>query len=266
MKKALLIVSFGTSHKETRDKTIGEIEKFISKAYPDRELRRAFTSSIIMKVLKNRDHIHIDNVTEAMERLATDGFEDVLIQPTHIINGDEYDKMMEQIEPFTTSFDTIRVGSALLTTSQDYDKVCHAIMAEVPELDMTKAKKGDCENKALILMGHGTGHFADAAYAALDYRFKSLGYENVFVGTVEGYPDVELVLKHVKKYNPKEVVLMPFMVVAGDHAVNDMAGDEEDSWKVLFNKAGYKVSCILRGIGEFKGIQQIYLEHTVDCE
>ncbi len=265
MKKALLIVSFGTSHKETRDKTIGEIEKFISEAYPDRELRRAFTSGMIMKVLRNRDNISIDNVQEAMERLKQEGFEDILVQPTHIINGEEYDKMISQIEPYEENFKSVNIGTPLLTTSDDYEAVCKAIIDEVEELDVTKHK--DVQNEvALVLMGHGTGHFADAAYAALDYRFKALGYENVFVGTVEGYPEVELVVENVKKYNYKKVVLMPFMVVAGDHAVNDMAGDEEDSWKVIFTKAGFDVECILRGLGEFKGIQQIYLNHIVDCK
>lgn len=268
MKKALLVVSFGTSHKETREKTIGAIEKIAGQTFPDREVRRAFTSGMIMKVLEKRDGIHVDNVQEAMERLKKDGFTDVLIQPTHIINGDEYDKMMGQIEPFIASFDTIFVGSPLLTDSDDYEKVCRAVMAEVPELDITKnngTAEGQNQNKnfetALVLMGHGTGHFADAAYGALDYRFKALGYENVFVGTVEGYPEVEIVLEQVKKYNPKKVVLMPFMVVAGDHAVNDMAGDEDDSWKTVFSENGFEVSCILRGIGEFKGIQDIYIEH-----
>ncbi|QIB68882.1 sirohydrochlorin cobaltochelatase [Aminipila butyrica] len=264
-KEALLVVSFGTSHQETREKTIGQIERVISKAYPNRELRRAFTSSIIMRVLKKRDQLHVDNVTEALERLAADGFTDVLIQPTHIINGDEYEKMMGQIEPFIEQFETIAVGRALLTSSEDYDLVCRAIMAEVPELDGTSGGQ-QAENTALVLMGHGTGHFCDAAYAALDYRFKSLGYGNVFVGTVEGYPDVERVLELVRLYGPQQVVLMPFMVVAGDHAVNDMAGEEEDSWKIIFQQAGYDVSCILRGIGEFPGIQQLYLDHASTCE
>lgn len=265
MKKALLVVSFGTSHKETRDKTIGAIEQFLSNAYPDRELRRAFTSGMIMKVLKKRDNIHIDNVSEAMEKLVEEGFQDVIVQPTHIINGEEYDKMAEQIEPFVTSFDNICVGKALLTSSEDYEEVCKAIMEEVPELDTTKNKSVKGET-ALVLMGHGTGHFADSAYTALDYRFKALGYENVFVGTVEGYPELDLIVEKVKKYAPKRVVLMPFMVVAGDHAVNDMAGEEEDSWKNTFENSGFEVSCILRGIGEFQGIQQIYLKHTVDCQ
>lgn len=264
MKKALLIVSFGTSHKETRNKTIGEIERFISNEYKDRELRRAFTSGIIIKVLRNRDNIYIDNVKEAMERLVAEGFNDVLVQATHIMNGEEYDKMISQIESFKDSFEVINIGSPLLTTSDDYEEVCKAIMAEIPEVDVTKNDEAKNEI-ALVLMGHGTGHFADAAYAALDYRFKALGYENVFVGTVEGYPEVELVIDNVRKYECKKVVLMPFMVVAGDHAKNDMAGDDAESWRVMFEKAGFEVECILKGIGEFKGIKQIYLRHTANC-
>ncbi|MFV0517802.1 MAG: sirohydrochlorin cobaltochelatase [Aminipila sp.] len=255
MKKALLVVSFGTSHKETRDKTIGETEKFLAKEYNDRELRRAFTSGMIMRVLKKRDNMHIDNVEEAMQKLVDDGFIDVLVQPTHIINGDEYEKMVNQIAPFRGLFENIVVGRALLTSSEDYEETCNAILKEVPEV---------CKDNetALVLMGHGTGHFSDAAYAALDYRFKAMGHSNVFVGTVEGYPEVDMVLKQVKQHSPKKVILLPLMLVAGDHAVNDMAGDEEDSWKVIFEEAGYEVTCILRGLGEFEDIRKIYLKHA----
>jgi sirohydrochlorin cobaltochelatase len=256
-KQAILVVSFGTSHKETRDKTIGAIEKSIADKYPERELRRAFTSGMIMKVLKNRDNMHIDNVTEAMERLVKEGFTDLIVQPTHIINGDEYEKMMAQIEPFMDKIETIRIGSPLLSSSEDYDATCRAVMKQLPQLK---------ETDALVLMGHGTEHYVDAAYAALDYRFKALGYSNVFVGTVEGYPDIETVLEQVKCFGPEKVILMPFMVVAGDHATNDMAGDEEDSWKCIFNNAGFEVECLLKGIGEFEEIRKIYIEHIEACE
>jgi sirohydrochlorin cobaltochelatase len=256
-KQAILVVSFGTSHKETRDRTIGAIEKAIADKYPERELKRAFTSGMIMKVLKNRDNLHIDNVTEAMERLVKEGFTDLIVQPTHIINGDEYEKMMAQIEPFMDKIEKIKIGAPLLSSSEDYDATCRAVMKQLPQLK---------ETDALVLMGHGTEHYVDAAYAALDYRFKALGYANVFVGTVEGYPDIETVLEHVKCFGPKKVILMPFMVVAGDHATNDMAGDEEDSWKFIFNNAGFEVECILKGIGEFEEIREIYIEHIEDCE
>lgn len=255
-KQAILVVSFGTTHQDTREKTIGAIERVLADRYPDRTFRRAFTSGMIMRILKERDHLVIDNVSEAMAQLLEDGFTDVLIQPTHIINGDEYDKMMAQIEPYKEKFNILHIGAPLLTSSDDYTKTCEAIIKNVPEL-----KKSD----ALILMGHGTGHFADAAYAALDYRFKTLGYVNVFVGTVEGYPDLETVLKQTKSLKPEKVILMPFMIVAGDHAVNDMASEEADSWRSVCESAGYKVECIVKGIGEFEEIQEIYAEHARLC-
>lgn len=253
LKKAILAVSFGTSHEETRKKTIEAIENQIKECFPEYEVRRAFTSGMIMNVLKKRDNMHIDNVEEAMAKLADEGFEEVVLQPTHIINGDEYDKMVSQAEKFRSRFKNISIGKPLLTESNDYEEVCAGIMKHFA--DMKK-------EEALLLMGHGTGHFADAAYAALDYRFKALGYENVFVGTVEGYPEFEDAMKQLRKYEPEKVTLLPMMVVAGDHAVNDMAGDEEDSWKSMLEREGYQVECILKGLGEFPEIRNIYIKHA----
>lgn len=253
-KQAILAVSFGTSHKETRRKTIEAIEQEIRENFPICEIRRAFTSGMIMNVLKKRDSIHVDNVTEAMEKLVRDGFTSVILQPTHIINGDEYDKMKRQAMEFKDKFHTLRIGNPLLTESSDYEAVCKAIMKQFPDLK---------QQEALVLMGHGTGHFADAAYAALDYRFKALGFENVFVGTVEGYPEAEDVFSQVKKYGPEKVILLPLMVVAGDHAVNDMAGDEPDSWKSLFENQGYETECVLKGLGEFPEIRELYIKHVM---
>jgi len=255
-KQAILVVSFGTTHQDTREKTIGAIERVLADRYPNRTFRRAFTSGMIMRILKERDHLVIDNVSEAMVHLLEDGFTDVLIQPTHIINGDEYDKMMAQIAPYKEKFNVLHIGAPLLTSSDDYTKTCQAIMSNVPGLK---------KSEALILMGHGTGHYVDAAYAALDYRFKSLGYANVFVGTVEGYPDLETVLKQMKPLAPKKVILMPFMIVAGDHALNDMASEEEDSWRSVCESEGYEVECIVKGIGEFEEIQELYAEHARLC-
>lgn len=253
-KQAILAVSFGTSHKETREKTIEAIEQQIRENFPIYEVRRAFTSGMIMNVLKKRDKIHIDNVDQAMSKLERDGFVNVILQPTHIINGDEYDKMVRQAEAYEGRFANISIGDPLLTESSDYEAVCRGIMKQFPEL---------AADEALVLMGHGTGHFADAAYAAIDYRFKALGYDNVFVGTVEGYPELSDLLPQVKKFGPTKVVLMPFMVVAGDHAQNDMAGDEEDSWKSVFENEGYPVECILKGLGEFEEIRAIYINHIL---
>ena len=253
-KQAILAVSFGTSHEETRKKTIEAIERQIREQFPLYEVRRAFTSGMIMNVLKNRDNLHVDNVSQALDKLARDGFVNVTLQPTHIINGDEYDKMKAQTQPFREYFQRLSIGKPLLTESSDYEDTCRAIMAQFPEL------KSD---EALVLMGHGAGHFADAAYAAMDYRFKALGYDNVFVGTVEGYPALVDLLPLVKKYDPKKVILLPFMVVAGDHAANDMAGEEEGSWKSVFEQEGYRVECILKGLGEFPEIRDIYIKHAL---
>lgn len=251
-KKALLVVSFGTSHAETREKTIGAIEKNIAAIYPDYEVRRAFTSGMILKVLEKRDGIVIDNVAEAMSRLVSDGFEEVLVQPTHVIPGDEYDDMVGDVMLFEDRFKKISIGAPLLYSTEDYRKVISAVMEQFPDLG---------ERDALVLMGHGTEHPINAVYAALDYQFKDMGYPNVFVGTVEAYPDVETVLKQVRAFGPERITLLPLMVVAGDHATNDMAGSEEGSWKSIFENAGYQVDCILKGLGEFQPIRDVYLEH-----
>lgn len=251
-KKAILVVSFGTSHQDTRDKTIGAIEADIQKTWPEYEVRRAFTSGMILKVLLKRDGIKIDTVQEALDRLAEDGFTEIFVQPTHVINGDEYEKMLGDISCKEGKFEQLKIGAPLLTQTEDYQKVVQEIIREVPPLE---------KNEALVLMGHGTEHHVNAVYAAMDYHFKVMGHPNVFVGTVEAFPDVEVVLNQVNEYKPEKVILLPLMVVAGDHACNDMAGEEEDSWKSIFEAAGYQVDCILRGLGELKGIRDIYLQH-----
>jgi sirohydrochlorin cobaltochelatase len=252
----MLVVSFGTSHAETREKTIGVIEQNIAASYPEYEIRRAFTSGMILRVLEKRDGIVIDNVTEAMNRLADEGFREVLVQPTHVIPGDEYDDMAADVMKLADRFEKITIGTPLLYQTEDYKNVILAVMEQFQDFS---------EREALVLMGHGTGHPINAAYAALDYQLKDMGYKNVFVGTVEGYPDIETVLKQVETYSPEKVVLLPLMVVAGDHAVNDMAGEEEDSWKSIFEKAGFEVRCILKGLGEFQSIRDIYLEHIAQA-
>jgi len=254
--KAILAVSFGTSHAGTREKTIGAIEKEIAAAYPEYEVRRAFTSGMILNVLVKRDGLRIDNVQEAMERLVQDGFKEVIVQPTHVIPGDEYDDMAETVLKYADQFQSLVIGKPLLFSTEDYRKVISAVMGQFPDRK---------EREALVLMGHGTEHMINAVYAALDYQFKEMGYPNVFVGTVEAYPDIAAVSKMVDDYQPEKVTLLPLMVVAGDHAVNDMAGDEEDSWKTIFEKAGYEVECILKGLGEFQPIRDIYLEHIAEA-
>lgn len=251
-KKAILVVSFGTSYEETRNKTIGAIENDIREAYPDYEVRRAFTSGMILRVLARREGLHIDTVKEAMERLLSDGFSSVYVQPTHILNGTEYDDMVADIKAFEEDFEVLEIGAPLLTDTEDYRRVVKDLMDSLPPLN---------PKEALVLMGHGTVHHVNAAYAALNYHFNAMGYPNVFVGTVEGYPTIDEVVAQIKTYGSEKVYLFPFMVVAGDHACNDMAGDEEDSWKTVLRQEGYRVECILKGLGEISAIRRIYSDH-----
>lgn len=253
-KKAVLVVSFGTSYNESREKTIGAVEAKVAEAFPDYDQKRAFTSQTIIDKLADRDNEVIDNVTQAMDKLVEEGYGSVVIQPTHVMNGKEYDEMKELTAPYEDKL-SIKYGTPLLTSSEDYEELANAIISETPQVSE--------EGTAVVLMGHGTEHFANATYAALDYRFKALGYDNIFVGTVEGYPDLDKVKTDLAELNPKKVVLLPLMIVAGDHATNDMAGDEEDSWKTQLKKEGYEVECVLKGLGEYAEIQDMFVEH---CE
>lgn len=251
-KKAILVVSFGTSYNDTRALTIDVIEEEIKAAFPDYEVRRAFTSQTIIDKLAERDGLKIDNVTEAMERLANDGFGTIICQPTHVMNGLEYDDMVAEVNAFNERFADIRFGKPLLSATQDYMDVAAAFMEEGPELG---------EKDALVLMGHGTEHFANATYSELDYVFSDIYDENVFVGTVEGYPEIDSVMKKVQAADVDKVYLLPLMIVAGDHAANDMSSDEEGSWKMAFKNEGYEVEAILKGMGEFPAIRAIFVEH-----
>lgn len=242
MKKGILAVSFGTSHLDTMEKTIAVIEKEMEERFPDCNVYRAFTSGMIIRKLKRTEGIHIDTVPEALNRMAADGIEDVIIQPTHIINGIENDRMMEDLMERMSLFRRIRVGKPLLSSVEDYKKAIHAVMAET-ELD---------DGEMLVLMGHGTDHHANSAYPTLEYTFHALGYSQVLVGTVESFPELKNVMAKLKIAEKQKVALMPFMLVAGDHAKNDMAG-EEDSWKSQLEEEGYKVRVIMKGLGEFRG-------------
>lgn len=250
--KAILVVSFGTSYEETRKVTIDAIEASIAEAYPDYKIYRAWTSKMILAKLKKRDNLHINNVKEAMAEMAADGITDVIIQPTHVINGIENDLMKEDALSFRASFNSIRFGTPLLTSEEDNLAVMNAVADEFSDLE---------EDSVLVLMGHGTTHFSNAIYAALDYAFKDKGHPNIFLGTVEAYPTMESLMRMVKAYQPKKVVLAPFMIVAGDHARNDMAGDDPDSWYSQFVNEGFHVECVLKGLGEYPGIRQIFNEH-----
>ncbi|MEA5015427.1 MAG: sirohydrochlorin cobaltochelatase [Candidatus Limiplasma sp.] len=256
-KPVLLAVSFGTSYNDSRDVTIGAIEQALQAAYPEYEVRRAFTSQIIIDILKEREGLEIDNVTEAMERLVADGVKDVVIQPTHVMNGFEYDDIIAEIAPYQDKFDSFKVGEPLLISEADYDQVVAAIT------EGTAAYNG--EGAAIVFMGHGTEHASNATYAKLQQKLLDAGHSNYFIGTVEAEPTVEEVLERVKESGASKVVLLPLMVVAGDHAHNDMAGDEEDSWKSVFTAAGFEVECVLEGLGQNAAIQQMYVQHAAEA-
>ena len=251
-KPVILVVSFGTSYTDNLDLSIGAVENDIAAAFPEYEVRRAFTAQTVIDIL-GEGNMEIDNVTEAMERLVADGVKKVVIQPTHVMNGAEYDDVMAEIAPYADKFEVMAVGKALLTSHEDYEAVIEALLA-----DNENAGSADT---ALVYMGHGTHHFANAAYSQLEGMMHAEGYENAFVGTVEGFPTLEVVQSQVAAYGAKKIVLMPLMIVAGDHANNDMAGDEEDAWKVILTNAGYEVECVLEGLGQNAGIRAIIVEH-----
>ena len=250
MGKGILVVSFGTSHIDTMEKTITVIEQDIARQFPEWSVYRAFTSRMIVRKLKRTENMEIDTVEEALRRMVADGISEVIVQPTHIINGIENDRMMEDLMEHMSLFRKIRVGKPLLSSVDDYKKAIHAVMSEV----------GLETGEMLVLMGHGTDHHANAAYPTLEYTFHALGYNQVLVGTVESFPELKNVMAKLEIAEKKKIALMPFMLVAGDHAKNDMAG-EEDSWKTELEDAGYAVRVILKGLGEFEGIRKIFLEH-----
>lgn len=258
--KAILVVSFGTSYNDSRDVTIGAIEKAIEKAYPDYEMRRAFTSQIIIDKLKDRDNLEIDNVEEALDRAAADGIKELVVQPTHLMDGYEYEDLAVALTEYKDKFDKVMLGQPLLMEDSDFETVIDAITK--------KTASYDDGSTAICFMGHGTGAESNKVYGELQKKIMDAGYKNYYIGTVEGTPtisDVVALLKENGTY--KKVILEPLMVVAGDHANNDMAGSEEDSWKSILEKEGYSVECILEGLGQIPEIQNLYVKHlkeTID--
>ncbi len=255
-KKAILVVSFGTSFEATRKLTLEAIENDIACSYPEYSLYRAWTSKMILAKLKKRDNLYIHNVKEAMEQILSDGITDLIVQPTHVINGIENDIMKEEVLSFQDKFDSIRFGNPLLTTEKDHQAAILAVVEEFSYLS---------EDSALVFMGHGTNHYANSVYAALDYKFKDMGYPNIHLGTVEAYPSLQSIFRLLKQNPPQKVILAPFMIVAGDHAHHDMAGEDSDSWMALFQKEGYHTIPVLKGLGEYPGIRKLFISHVQDA-
>lgn len=247
--KAILVVSFGTSHEDSRKKTIEAIEQKIAEEFTEYKIYRAFTSKMIIKKL-GKLGLHIMTVEEALKQMKADGVKEVIVQPTHVINGIENDEMIEDIKAVSKDFDSVVIGKPLLSDTEDYKRLAEAVAEDNPM----------AEDEILMLMGHGSSHYSNSAYPALEYVFKEMGYANILVGTVEGYPSFEEARKQLEKTNKKKVTLLPLMIVAGDHANHDMAG-EEDSWRSRLEQDGYQVVCRMKGLGELDKVQQQFIEH-----
>ncbi len=237
--RAVLAVSFGTSHRDTLEKNIAAIEAELAAAFPERAVRRAFTSGMILRKLAG-EGTHIDNVPQALERLLAGGCTDVVVQPTHVMNGEEYHKLLTQAEPYRARF------------------ARRALMEALP------AQRADT---AVLYMGHGSEHQANSAYALMEYTFHDLGRKDVVIGTVEGYPGFGEALRRLKERpQVRRVELRPLMTVAGDHAKNDLAGDEEDSWRRRLEAEGYETACVLTGLGEYPAVRALFVEHARQAE
>ena len=250
-KKALLVVSFGTSHHDTREKTIDRIEAYLAGAFPDRRVYRAWTSGMIIRKLR-QEGVEIDTVPAALERMLADGMTDVVVQPTHLLNGVENDTMIREAEAVRGRFQSLRIGAPLLTSHEDLEQMARILTEMFPRL---------LEEEAVLFMGHGTEHYANAVYAALDYRFKDMGRDRFYMATVEGYPTLENALRQMQaRKGLKRVYLVPFMIVAGDHAKNDMAGDEPDSWKSILQNLGFEVKVRMQGLGALGPVQRRFVE------
>ena len=272
----LLVVSFGTSFNDSRTADIGGIEKALQTAYPDWSVRRAFTAQIIINHVQARDDEKIDNMDQALQRAVDNGVKNLVVQPTHLMHGAEYDELTEAVESYKDKFESVTIAEPLLgevgdsddAVNDDKKAVAEAITAEaVKTAGYDDLDAAEADGTAFVFMGHGTSHTAKISYSQMQSQMNDLGYKNVFIGTVEGEPEdtaCEAVIEKIKEAGYKKVVLRPLMVVAGDHANNDMAGDDEDSWKSQFEASGAfdKIDTQIAGLGEIAAIQDLYVAHT----
>lgn len=272
----LLVVSFGTSFNDSRTEDIGGIEKALQKAYPDWSVRRAFSAQIIINHVQARDGEKIDNMDQALQRAVDNGVKNLIVQPTHLMHGAEYDELSEAVASYSDKFESVsiaepllgEVGSADDSVNSDKEAVAKAVTAEAVKTagyESLDAAKED--GTAFVFMGHGTSHTAKISYSQMQNQMNALGYDNVFIGTVEGEPEdtaCEAVIEKIQKAGYKKVILRPLMVVAGDHANNDMAGDDDDSWKSQFEASGVfdSIETQIAGLGQIPVIQDLYVSHT----
>ena len=272
--KELLVVSFGTSFNDSRVADIKSIEDALQAANPDWSVRRAFTAQIIINHIQARDGEKIDNMEQALERAIANGVKQLVVQPTHLMHGAEYDEMCAAIDKVRDKFESVEIAEPMLgevgsdATVINADKEAGAkavVAAALSESGYESTAAAKEAGVAYVLMGHGTAHVAKVTYSQMAAQMDKLGYENVFIGTVEGEPEdtsCEAVIAAVKEAGYTTVVLRPLMVVAGDHANNDMAGADEDSWKTMFEAAGFTVNCQISGLGRIADVQALYVAHT----
>ena len=249
-KDILVAVSFGTTYDGTRKKNIEALEEHLAKAFPEWEVQRAFTSNMVRARLAKKG-VLVDDLPALLEKAKQAKAGKIALLPTHLIYGEEYEKMCAQAEGFRQDFTRLAIGKPLLASTHDNLRVAKIFA------DLYPPEKEQC----VILMGHGTRHYVNPVYAGLDYIFRDLGRDDILVGTVEAYPGIEQVLVQVKEKGYKKATLAPLMLVAGDHAQNDLAGEDEDSWKSILQAAGIEVDVVLRGLGEYPEILELYEEH-----
>ena len=272
----ILVVSFGTSFNDSRVADIRSIEDALQAAFPDWAVRRAFTAQIIINHIQARDGERIDNMEQALDRAVANGVKNLVLQPTHLMHGAEYDEMMDTLEQYRDRFETVAVAEPLLgevgndatVINADKEAVAQALVAEaVKAAGYDSREAAEAEGVAFVLLGHGTAHVAKVSYSQMQNQMEKLNYNNVFIGTVEGEPEetaCEAVIESVQAAGYRTVVLRPLMVVAGDHANNDMAGEDEDSWRSQFIAAGCfdAVTAQIAGLGGIEAVQQLYIAHT----
>lgn len=253
-KKALAVISFGTSYPEAR-RAIEKLEQTLAQAMPEYDFYRAFTSQMIIRKIEREEGIVIPNPAELMEQLRKAGYEEVVCQSLHVIPGIEYEKMCRQIREAAANM-RVRIGKPMLYSHEDYLKTCEALLEEMPTLK---------PDEAFVYMGHGTEHAVNAAYSQVENTFRYLDAERVYVGTVEGFPELDYIKKRLQTHHIRKVWLAPFMIVAGDHAQNDLAGDEADSWKSQLEADGYETEVCLRGMGESQKIGALFKVHCMQA-
>ncbi len=255
--RQILAVSFGSSQRDAREMALGKIEKTLAEAYPEYTVKRAFTSGMVIRIIQKKEGIIVPNPSDALEDAIQRGVSELIIQPTHLMMGLEYEKLKKAAEEKAEQFDTLHLAAPLLVSEEDVKRVIKALRKVTEEYDDGQT--------GIVFIGHGTEHEANRVYHIMQERLRAEGYDHYLIGTIEASPSMEDVLAACAKRQYRRVILLPFLIVAGDHAVHDIAGEEETSWKSEFEKAGYEVVILKRGLGEYEDIRQIYVDHVKEA-